>query len=151
MWRNRNFISLSYTQQYNGVLNGPLLLESIYGLPYFRNNRDVSDARSTLKVESVFYNLKKFFGFRFAPFVFTDVSLLKPVNKSTQQTKGFTALGGGVRTRNENLVFGTVELKGYVFPRVYEGMRGWKIELSTNIRFKYNSSFIRRPEFIIPN
>ncbi len=151
LWRNRNFISLSYTRQYNSVLNGPLLLESTYGLPYFRNNRDVSDTRSTVKFESVFYHLKKFFGFRFAPFVFTDLSLLKPLNKSTQQTKGFTALGGGVRTRNENLVFGTVELKGYVFPRVYEGMRGWKIELSTNIRFKYNSSFIRRPDFIIPN
>jgi hypothetical protein len=151
LWRNRNFISLSYTRQFNSVLNGPLLLESNYGLPYFRNNRDVSDTRSTIKFESVFYHLKKFFGFRFAPFLFTDLSLLKPLYKSVKQTKGFTALGGGVRTRNENLVFGTVELKGYVFPRVYEGMRGWKIELSTNIRFKYNSSFIRRPDFIIPN
>ncbi len=150
-WRNRNFISLSYTRQFNSILNGPLLLESDYGLPYFSNNRDVSDARATIKFESVFYHLKKFFGFRFAPFVFTDMSLLKPINKSTQQTKGFTALGAGLRTRNENLVFGTVELKGYVFPRVYEGMRGWKIEMSTNIRFKYNSSFIRRPDFIIPN
>lgn len=151
LWRNRNFISLSYTRQFNSVLNGPLLLESNYGLPYFRNNRDISDTRSTIKFESVFYHLKKFFGFRFAPFLFTDLSLLKPLYKSVKQTKGFTALGGGVRTRNENLVFGTVELKGYVFPRVYEGMRGWKIELSTKIRFKYNSSFIRRPDFIIPN
>ncbi len=151
LWRNRNFISISYTRQFNSILNGPLLLESAYGLPYFSNNRDISDTRSTIKFESVFYHLKKFFGFRFAPFVFTDISLLKPLNKSIQQTKGFTAVGGGMRTRNENLVFGTVELKGYVFPRVYEGMRGWKIELSTNIRFKYNSSFIRRPDFIIPN
>ena len=151
LWRNRNFVSFSYTRQFNSILNGPLLLESDYGLPYFSNNRDVSDARSTIKFESVFYHLKKFFGFRFAPFVFTDMSLLKPLNKSTQQMKGFTAFGGGVRTRNENLVFGTVELKGYVFPRANEGMKGWKIDMSTNIRFKYNSSFIRRPDFIIPN
>ena len=151
LWRNRNFVSLSYTREFNSILNGPLLLESDYGLPYFSNSRDVSDARATVKFESVFYHLKKFFGFRFAPFVFTDMSLLKPINESTQQTKGFTALGAGIRTRNENLVFGTVELKGYVFPRVYEGMHGWKIEMSTNIRFKYNSSFIRKPDFIIPN
>ena len=151
LWRNRNFISISYTRQFNSVLNGPLLLESNYGLPYFRNNRDFSDIRSTIKFESVFYNLKKFFGFRFAPFVFSDLTLLKPLNKSVELTKGFTAVGGGLRTRNENLVFGTVELRGYVFPRVYEGMRGWKIEVNTNIRFKYNSSFIRKPDFIIPN
>jgi hypothetical protein len=60
-------------------------------------------------------------------------------------------LGGGFRTRNENLVFGTIEVKGYLFPRVNEGTKNWRLEFSTNIRFKYNSSFIRRPDFVSPN
>ena len=30
-------------------------------------------------------------------------------------------------------------------------MKGWKVELKSEIRFKYNSSFINRPNFIIAN
>lgn len=150
-WRNRNFLSLNYTRQFKNILSAPLLLQSGYGLPYFNNSSDFGDTRSTIKFESVFFNLKKYLGFRFAPFIFSDIILLKPSLMPIEQTKGFTAVGGGLRTRNENLIFGTVELKGYIFPRVYDGMKGWKLELSTNIRFKYNSSFIRRPDFISPN
>lgn len=150
-WRNRNFLSLNYTRQFKNVLSAPLLLQSEYGLPYFGNNNLFSDTRSTIKFESVFYNLKKTLGFRFAPFIFSDISLLKPLYLPSSNTKGFYAFGGGLRTRNENLVFGTVELKGYVFPRPFDGMKNWKVEFSTNIRFKYNSSFIRRPDFVSPN
>lgn len=147
----RNFFSGTFTKQFNTYLNSPLLLQSGYGLPYFRNSTDAADTRTTVKFESVFFNLQQFLGFRFAPFVFTDVSFLRPHFQPGHQTKGYTAIGGGLRTRNENLTFGTVEVKGYVFPRVYPGMPLWKIEFGTNIRFRYNSSFIRRPDFISAN
>lgn len=150
-WRVRNFFSGTFTKQFNTYLNSPLILQSGYGLPYFRNNTDAADTRTTVKFESVFFNLNQVLGFRFAPFVFTDVSFLRPQFQPGHQTKGYTAIGGGFRTRNENLTFGTVEVKGYVFPRVYPGMPSWKIEFGTNIRFKYNSSFIRRPDFISAN
>ena len=150
-WRTRNFFSANFSRQFNTVLNPPLYLQSIYGLPYFRNNIDAADTRTTVKFESVYYNLKKFLGFRFAPFVFSDVSFLQPVHQPANQTRGYTAIGGGLRTRNENFVFGTIEVKGYLFPRVYPGMPSRRIEFSTNIRFKYNSSFIRRPDFISSN
>jgi hypothetical protein len=151
-WRNRNFISASFTRQLRPVLNEPLFLESDFGLPYFRNGNIMSDCRSTFKFESVFYNLRKIAGFRLAPFIFSDVSFLKPINQPASKTTGYSALGGGIRTRNENLIFGTIELKGYFFPRVsYDGMKNWKVELSTNLKFKFNSSFIRRPDFVIAN
>lgn len=150
-WRNRNFFSINYTQQFNTFLNAPLVLASTYGLPYFRNNIDAASRRTTVKFESVFYNLQSIAGFRIAPFIFTDVSLLQPQQQAFKYTKGYTAIGGGFRTRNENLTFGTVEVKGFYFPRIYEGLKGFKFEIGTNIRFKYNSSFIRKPAFIAPN
>ena len=148
---SRNFFTVNVAKQFNTLLSAPLQLESSFGLPYFRNSSDAADLRTTLKFESVLYNTNRFLGFRFAPFVFTDVSFIKPLNMPADQIKGFTALGGGFRTRNENLVFGTIEVKGFYFPRVYPGMRSWKFELGTNIRFRYNGSFIRRPDFISPN
>jgi hypothetical protein len=150
-WFNRVFISTGIAAQGNPVLNTPLFLRSDFGLPYFSNDADSADLRATVKVESVFYNTTKILGFRFAPFVFTDAILLKPAKLGLQHSDIFTAIGGGVRTRNENLVLGTVELKCYYFPRIIGDMRTWKIELNSNIRFKYRSSFISRPDFIIAN
>ncbi|MEO6404053.1 MAG: hypothetical protein ABIY51_07750 [Ferruginibacter sp.] len=150
-WLNRNFVNIAIAGQLKPFLNTPLLLESNFGLPYFKNGTNEADFRATAKLESVFFHLRTFLGFRFAPFIFSDVTLLKPIHESLAKSNGYSALGAGVRTRNENLVFGTIELKGYVFPRVTPGMQNWKVEISTNVRFKYNSSFIRRPDFILVN
>ena len=100
---------------------------------------------------SNFYNTNKILGFRLAPFAFGEFSLLKPVKLGFGKSDVFSAVGGGIRTRNENLVFGTIELKGYFFPRTNGDMKPWKVELNSNIRFKYKSSFISRPDFIIAN
>ncbi len=150
-WYNRSRMGVSYSRQINRLLNEPLFIESVYGLPYYRNKIFEADMRATIKFESVFFNLHKIAGFRLAPFIFSDLSFLTPVNESFGKSRGFPALGGGLRTRNENLIFGTIELRGYVFPRVMDGMQNWKVELSTKLQFKYNSNFIRRPEFVSLN
>lgn len=150
-WYFRCFLSAGITAQVNPVLNAPLFLNSIYGLPYFDNGTVNSDLRTTVKAETVFFNTKKLLGFRFAPFLFTDLSLLKPIKQQFNKSDLYSAVGGGIRTRNENLVFGTMELKGYYFPRTNETMNSWKIELNTDIRFKFNSTFIKRPDFVIAN
>lgn len=150
-WRNRNFLSIYYTKQYKTRLNEPLFLSSAYGLPYFRNGDLSSDTRATVKAEGVFYNLKKIAGFRVAPFIFSDLSFLKPSKGAFGQTKLYSAYGGGFRMRNENLIFGTIEVRAYIFPKPVFGMRNWKLDATTNLRFKYNSSFIRRPEFVVAN
>lgn len=150
-WLNRIFVNVSYSRQFNPLLNSPLILQSNFGLPYVNNVVGPADERTTVKMESVFFNTNRYLGFRFAPFVFTDFSFLKPLGAPFSKTAGYSALGGGLRTRNENLVFGTLELRGYYFPRVQEGYSNWKVEFSTNIRFRYNTNFIRRPDFVIFN
>lgn len=150
-WYHRLFLNSGITAQANPVLNTPLFIRSIYGLPYFSNGTLASDLRATIKVETVFYNTTKVLGFRFAPFAFTDFILVKPVKQQLSKSDIFTAIGGGVRTRNENLVFGTIELKTFYFPRTNGNMRPWKIEVSSNIRFRYRSTFISRPDFIMAN
>lgn len=150
-WYQRTFINTGITTQVNPALDAPLYINNDFGLPYFNPGGLSSDLRGTVKLESVYYNTKKILGFRFAPFAFTDFIFLKPSRLGLKKGDVFSALGGGIRTRNENLVFGTIELKGYYFPRTTGSMDPWKIEVSTNIRFKYNSSFIRRPDFVSAN
>lgn len=151
-WRNRNFLNVSVTKQYNHLLSPPLLLQSDFGLPYYRNGGIVGSFRSTVRGESVFFNMQKVLGFRFAPFAFAGTIFITPLGKSFSKTEGYTAFGGGFRTRNENLVLGTIEVKGYLFTRkTYPEMQNWRVNVSTNLKFRYKSSFIRRPDFVISN
>ena len=127
-------------------------MQSDYGLPYFRSDSLNSlefRSRAAIKFESVFFNMNKFLGFRFAPFVSAQFFLLKPTINPNNISDGYSAFGGGVRTRNENLVFGTLELRGFYFPRVSSaGMSRWKIVFTSNLRFKYNSSLVHKPDFV---
>jgi hypothetical protein len=151
-WYRRTFINTGFATQVNPVFNGALLIRSDFGLPYFsQENITGADLRGTVKLEQVFYNTKKILGFRIAPFAFSDMIVLRPSKQVFSKTSFYSAIGGGIRTRNENLVFGTIELRGYYFPRIPGNFDPWKIEVSTNIRFRYNSSFIRRPDFVNPN
>ena len=150
-WLNRNFFSAGFTKQINPVLNQPINLNSIFGLPYFWGNPGPADLRGTIKGETVFFNMQKFWGFRMAPFVFGDMSMLTPINQPFKKSSLYSSIGAGVRTRNENLTLGTIELRAYYFPRTLPGMKNFKVEIGTNIRFKYNTTFIRKPDFVMPN
>jgi hypothetical protein len=154
-WYNRYFLSGSFAKQINWVLNAPLFFNNSFGMSYLNSPngefREGISLRSTIKTEAVFYNTRKFLGFRMAPFIFGDVSLISPRNQPFSKSDLFSAIGAGVRTRNENLVYGTIELKGYYFPRTIGDTKPWRVELNSNIRFKYNSVFIRRPDFVNPN
>jgi len=150
-WYHRIFASAGIAAQVNPFLNAPLTLNSMYGLPYFSNNNINADLRATTRLESVFFNTRKLLGLRFAPFIFGDGSLLKNTKLNLKNSDMYSAVGGGIRSRNENLIFGTMELRAYYFPRVIGGMHPWKVEFTSNLRFKYNSTFIKRPDFVQPN
>lgn len=151
-WKQRTFVSAGFTLQANKQLNEPLFLESPFGLPELRSNkRQFGEIRSTLKTESVFFSPWTFLNFRFAPFVFGNLTLLTPEKQELKKSDLFSSVGGGLRSRNESLIFGTLEFKTYFFPRKnYFGDR-WRFEFNTNVKFKYNRQFIKRPELILAN
>ncbi len=151
-WFYRQFYSFFVTRQLNNTLSQqPLYLNSAFGLPYFSNGQINADFRATAKTEAVFYNLHKFWGFRLAPFLFTDVCVIKPAGASFNKSDLYSAIGAGVRTRNESLIFGTLELKAFYFPRVIDGMSNFSVQVGSNIRFRYTNVLIRKPDFIQAN
>ncbi len=145
-WYTRHFFGGSFTQQINTYLNDPLRLSSIYGVPLLRNPETKSSGRYTINAETVFYNTWKFFGFSFAPFGFTNISFLKDLGQFNFKGDFYGAFGAGVRTRNENLVFGTMEMKAYYFPKIINNMSPWNLTLSTELKYRYTTTLIHRPE-----
>lgn len=150
-WKQRTFLSAGLTWQFNNVLNEPLFLQSNYGLPEFGYINMPGYIRATIKGESVFYTPLSIASFRFAPFVFYNASLFTPRNTVFADSKLYTSVGGGLRSRNESLIFGTLELKVYYFPRKNFDNQSFKIEFNSNLRFKYNSQLAGRPDFIQVN
>ncbi len=152
-WKARSFISVGVTGQVNAVLNEPLLLQSeSFGLQEWRNDGTLGGTvRTTLKAETVFYTPFVLANFRFAPFVFANFSTIKPHDIDFLKSNLYSSIGGGVRTRNESLIFGTFEFKAFYFPRKNFYGDNWRIETNTNIKFKYNRQFIKRPELIQVN
>jgi hypothetical protein len=156
-WMRRYFFSGSFAKQFSNILNAPLQLNSNYGLPFFEVPKDSAylpprgDLRITSKAEIVFYNTKKHWGFGFAPFGFVDAALIKNKGDGFGKSDIYTGLGGGFRLRNENLLFGTIEARFSYFPRTLPGMNSIKVKFSTNLRYKYNNSLVRRPDFVAAN
>jgi hypothetical protein len=148
-WKQRSFLNFSVGRQFNSLLDEPLLMESQYGLEHFENNLFGGYARATVKGESVFFSPWSVLFFKFAPFVFSSATLFQFTSESRpHNTRLYTAIGGGIRTRNESLIFGTVELRGAYFPKKDAFNNSFVIQLNTNLSFKYNQEFIRRPDFV---
>jgi hypothetical protein len=150
-WFSRHFLDVSGTYLYNPNLDDPLRLSSDYGIPFFNNTDYLPTMRGTVKAESVLYQTFSLAGFRFAPFGFAQFTYLKEI--ATNPFKGdiFSALGLGIRTRNENLVFGTMELRATYFPRVLGNMRTWNIRFTTDLSFRFQSQFLSAPDFVQVN
>lgn len=150
-WYIRHFLSGSITQLAKTVLNDPLRLQSDYGIPQLSNPGLLASTRVTFNAETALYNTWKLVGFSFAPFAFANSTYLKTIGSNVRTGDIYMAVGGGVRTRNENLVFGTIELKAYYYPRTTGPMNSWNVTLNTDLRFRYVSQLIRRPDFVVTN
>jgi hypothetical protein len=151
-WRQRSFVTSSIAHQVNRVLNEPLFLQSDFGVREWHTDSLVAgDTRITLKAESVFFTPWNLANFRFAPFVFTNLCLFTANDKRFPHKNWYNSLGGGIRTRNESLIFETAEFRFFFFPQKNFLGEKWRLEFNTNIRFRYNRQFEKKPDFVSVN
>jgi len=147
-WKIRQQIRANYTQLNNRVTYFPLYLNNAYGPPNFTSNSVFGDKRVSAYTESVLYLNKKVFGFLFAPFAYIAASTLTPEGKKFFDFDLYTSVGGGVRTRNENLIFGTIEFKALYFTKKVPGLQGFQFMINSDIRFRYRTNFVKAPDVI---
>jgi hypothetical protein len=144
----RQSARITYTSILNQRINMPLRVDNEFGIRAFGADSLLGTTRLSAGVETLMFIRPTLLGFNFAPFLFADMAMIAPKNEALFKQKAYFALGGGIRTRNENLIFGTVELRMFYFPRVTEDLSHFKISLSSNLRVKYSSSFVNAPSFI---
>ena len=147
-YKYRSIINLSFTQTLKNKFNEALLISSNYGIPQLNKERIYGGTRITANWESVWYNSRSFYGFRTSPFAFGNITYLRTVGQPIKSGDIYSSIGTGMRVRNENLIFGTIELRAFYFPRTNRQLSPWNISLITNLRYKYNSSIISKPDFV---
>lgn len=146
----RQSLGAGYANIINRNFEPFLRIDNDFGIQRFRSDSAVGTQRLGVSFETVVYIRPTFLGFNFAPFVFADMAMVAPKNAVLFRQKPYFGIGGGIRTRNENLIFGTIELRMYYFPRIPlgEDLSKFRITLSSNLRVKYSSSFVKAPALI---
>lgn len=145
----RQSIRLDYTRVFNQTpTSAPLDINDEFGLQYFRADSLLGTKRFHLHSETLAFTPWELLGFRFAPFAFGEIAMIAGSGKSIFSDKPFFGFGGGIRTRNENLIFGTVELRVIYYPRTIEDISSFNIRVTSNLRIKYTGGFVRAPGFV---
>lgn len=105
--------------------------------------------RLSLRSQVVLYTPWQLLGFRFAPFAATDWARLDcPDSKCG--INDIIGLSAGFRTRNENLIFGTIEVRGTYVPDNGFGESDFYLEVRQNLRIKNTGQFAGPPLPVIP-
>lgn len=142
----RQRISGSFTMLYNPLVSTPLRINNSYGLPGYGTDSVLGASRLGVWSESIMFIHRKFFGFKAAPFVFGGVSVIAPGREIWKDPGAFTGVGAGLRIRNENLIFGTVEARFTWFPKTVYGISPFYIDLAANLRFRYRATYVQAPQ-----
>ncbi len=144
----RQYLRLTYTHQFNRLGLDPLNINNTFGVRYFNSDSTLGDQRISLHTETISFINYKAFGFKFSPFAFFDVSVLTPEHEPFSKSGSYYGVGGGLRTRNENLIFGTTELRFVFFPRKAQQSKSFEASIRINIAFKYNNNYVQEPDII---
>jgi hypothetical protein len=112
----RTFVNAYYTRGFNRYTDEYLYLRSSTLVRGFRNDSISGGTRLALSLEPVLLISKPAIGFRFAVFAFADYGLLVREGFFEGGYYPVTALGAGIRIRNDQLVMNTLQIRFAWYP-----------------------------------
>ena len=112
----RQFIKLNYTIGINRFEVENLFFGNTTGIRGFGSRIASGKQRITLNVENVFFQKKAFLNFQTALFYFLDAGIVGPETQSIFKEDYFAGVGFGLRIRNENLIFKTLQIRLAYYP-----------------------------------
>ncbi len=144
----RHSFEFGVSRFYNRNIKNQLDINGNNGLEGFRSTNLFGDTRLRTRVQSIMFTNWKLIGFNFAIVPQIDLAFLSLSNQSAVEGKFLQGYSLGLRTRNENLIFNTVEVRGYYYPNTVENLSNYRIRVNANLRIKYPTALVRPPETI---
>lgn len=148
-FRIRNFIYVHYTRGVGRYTNEFLRFTNDNGFSGFKNDSVNGTQRLSVSLESVIFSPLNFYGFKFAFFGFTDFSFLSGTNEILGKGYTLSSIGLGVRLRNDNLIFNTLQIRFGYFPNFpnYSRINGVTVSAEQLLR---PDNFDSGPPTVIP-
>lgn len=142
----RHSLELGYNKLFLRNIKAPLDINNQNGIQGFRADSLSGDSRLRTRIQAIVFTNWKLLGFNFALVPQFDFALLSQRNESAFNGQFFQGYSLGLRTRNENLIFNTVEVRGFFFPTTVENVNHYRINVTANIRIKYPTTLVRAPD-----
>jgi hypothetical protein len=116
--RVRNFVKVDYTRGFGRYSDEYLVFDRTDGFAGFRSDSARGEQRLSLSLESVVFKPGNSYGFRFAFFGFAEIGFLFGTNEFARDGEALSSIGLGLRIRNDNLVFNTLQIRLGYFPNL---------------------------------
>lgn len=147
-YKIRHSVEVGFSKFYQRTIKNPLDINHENGIQGFRADSLAGDSRLRTRFQALVFTNWKLLGFNFAIVPQLDFAFLAQRNESILSSELFQGYSLGLRTRNENLIFNTVELRGYFFPSTVENINHYRIAISASLRIKYPTTLVRAPDTI---
>jgi hypothetical protein len=109
--RIRNFVNIDYSRGVGRYSDEYLKFLRENGFSGFRNDSINGTQRFTIGLETVLFSPSDLFGFRFAYYGFADLGYLSNSNEAIENGFILSSIGVGLRVRNDNLLFNTLQIR----------------------------------------
>lgn len=143
----RTFVGGGYTALFNKMTSQFLSVSNrqVFG---FVGDSILGTHQVFAKTETTLYMPFSLAGFRFAPFIGIDAVQTNCL-VCKERVPVIVGLNGGVRTRNENLIFGTMELRFTFIPDDGRGKNQFGFSFRQNLQIRNATNFIVAPSQVV--
>lgn len=146
--RFRNFGDLKYTLGIRRFPEEFLTINNKNGIRGFNSDVTTGNQKLSLNLESVAFTPYMLGGFKFAFYTFGDIGIIGSNKKHIFKGDYYYGLGIGVRLRNENLVFKTIQLRLAFYPNAPADFQSTAFRLSGEERPRFNDFKVGQPETV---
>jgi len=114
--RIRNYLNINYTQGFHRISGEVIRMDDRNGFEGLGINDLLGQKRLVAGTESVVFTPWYIYGFSTAVYGFVNCGILTTEDKALFDNPIYVGLGVGLRIRNENLVFNTLQIQFSYFP-----------------------------------
>lgn len=144
----RNFINLSYLNGINRFSGEFLSLENRDGIRGLRSDALRGTDKLYIGLESVIFSPYRLLGFRFAFFGSVDLGMISDDNQLFSDPRFYSGIRAGIRIRNDQLVFNTLEISLAFYPGIPADGRANYVSIGSLPRLRFDDLYPVKPTIV---
>jgi hypothetical protein len=144
----RVFTNLSYKAGIKQFEDEYIELSNNEGIRGLSSDNLRGKQRAYMNIESVCYSPHAVYKFRFVYFLFLDAGIVSNTSEKLLKNPIYTGFGVGLRIRNENLVFNTIQFRLAYYPLVPNSSNAEYIQLTGASDVRHETFTNNKPEIL---